>query len=113
MWDNKTWYGYLSVPGYPGGLPQAADDLHEVVVGVGGQSVPPGVETEGRAPGYGEVECYVGGRLKISNRSQWADWIKVRNKLGVIKLERHIVITQLKHWDWIRIMAEEREGGEG
>lgn len=61
--------GYLSIPGHPGGLSQAADHLHEVVVGVGGQSVPPGVETEGRAPGYGEVECYVGGGLELQNKS--------------------------------------------
>ena len=39
------------------------------MVGVGGQSVPPGVETEGRAPGYGEVECYVGGGLELQNKS--------------------------------------------
>ena len=57
--------GYLSVPGYPGGLPQAADDLHEVVVGVGGQSVPPGIQPEGGAPRYGKLECDVGGRLEI------------------------------------------------
>ena len=47
------------------GVAEAADDLHEVVVGVGGQRVPPGVETEGRAPGYGEVECYVGRSLEL------------------------------------------------
>ena len=62
--------GYLGIPGEPGGLPQAADHLHEVVVGVGGQRISPGVKTEGGAPGYGELECDVGRRLEGENRSE-------------------------------------------
>ena len=40
------------------------------MVGVGGQRVPSGVETEGGAPGYGELECDVGRRLEGENRSE-------------------------------------------
>ena len=46
------------------GVAEAADDLHEVVVGVGGQRVAAPVQTEARAAGDGQCKGDRGGVLK-------------------------------------------------
>ncbi len=68
-----------TVPLVPG------DDLHDVVVGVGGQGVAPSVEPKGRPPGQPQVKRQVGRFLKV------------------IKLVKITLIRMSPHWDesWI------------
>ena len=62
---------YLGRPGLPGlgGAPEAGDDLHEVVVGVGGQRVAPAVQAQRGTAGDEQIECHVGSFLKSAQRS--------------------------------------------
>ena len=57
---------YLGRPGLPGlgGPPEAGDDLHEVVVSVGGQRVAPAIQAQWGAPGDQQIECHVGSFLQ-------------------------------------------------
>ena len=60
-------------PGVPGvGIGVAGDDLHEIVVGVGGQGVAPAVQPEGGAAGQPQVKHQVRGLLynKKLNRNR-------------------------------------------
>ena len=60
-YKNPYFFPYLQFSLSPVFVRQSLDDLHDIVVGVGGEGVPAGVEADGRAPRHLEVKVHVSG----------------------------------------------------